>query len=250
MKAQNETDLGANRTGIATSPIDSRRLIEASEKLIPSDGDAMALAPVRQLYARESEPLGTMPPPASAKEALKTVFKAIQGEKATVLIDKLGERLAFERTGTRLYEGLLGKYDAFGSWPRGPSREHLELFHAQELAHFELLRDTLEKMGSDPTVITPSADLHAVITQGAVQAMGDPRVDLKQGLEAILVAELADNACWENLVRLARSLQLEELAEGFRVCLEEEELHLATVQGWLMASLEKEAGVELQPLPA
>jgi hypothetical protein len=48
-----------------------------------------------------------VPPPTSMKGMAKSALQALKGEKATVLIDKLAERLAFERTGTRLYETLI-----------------------------------------------------------------------------------------------------------------------------------------------
>ena len=37
---------------------------------------------------------------------LKTALNKLVGVSPEVLIDKLGERLAFERTGTRLYDAL------------------------------------------------------------------------------------------------------------------------------------------------
>jgi hypothetical protein len=57
---------------------------------------------------------------------VRAAAKAMKGEKPTLLLDKLGERLAFERSGTRLYEALVSKHDAFGSFSGGPSREDLE----------------------------------------------------------------------------------------------------------------------------
>jgi hypothetical protein len=43
------------------------------------------------------------------KGVAKTGMQKLTGKKPEVLIDKLGARLAFERTGTRLYDALLGK---------------------------------------------------------------------------------------------------------------------------------------------
>src|SRR5688572_21245640 len=99
------TDIGANRTGIKTSPANARKLVEAAAQAIPDpDPDAPAFLKERILASRASEPVGTMPPPASLKGALKSAVKAIQGEKMTVLLDLIGERLAFERSGVRLYD--------------------------------------------------------------------------------------------------------------------------------------------------
>ena len=43
----------------------------------------------------------------------------------------------------------------------------------------------------------------------------DPRVDLRQSLEAILMAELVDNDSWQNLVRLAAGYGEHPLAARF-----------------------------------
>src|SRR5215208_434842 len=95
------TDTGANRTGIAASPLDSKKMIEASSGASAADGGPERLAAFRAEASKQAPPQGTMPPPASIKGAAKTAVKKLQGEKANVLLDKLGERLAFERSGVR-----------------------------------------------------------------------------------------------------------------------------------------------------
>ena len=44
------------------------------------------------------------------------------GSTANTLSGQQGERLAFEGSGTRLYEALVLKDDAFGSFAGGPSK--------------------------------------------------------------------------------------------------------------------------------
>jgi hypothetical protein len=75
-------------------------------------GSAQDIAQVRIAYAKEAEPLGSVPQPAGLKNKVQTAVKAVVGEQPTLLMDKLGERLAFERSGTRLYEVLLAKHNA------------------------------------------------------------------------------------------------------------------------------------------
>jgi rubrerythrin len=236
------TNPGTNRTGLATSPLMAGELVEATRETVPSmRGDATSLATVRISYAKQAEPPGHMPPPASLKEAAKTVVKALKGQKATVFLDKLGERLAFERSGVRLYDALISKLDAFGSWPGGPSRADLEEIRAEEREHFLMLERSMKELGSDPTAVTPSANAQAVISKGLPALLGDARTDLRQGLEAILVAELVDNDCWENLIDLARTLGQEDLAARMTGALEEEKDHLSRVRAWIAASLAREA---------
>ena len=49
-------------------------------------------------------------------------LQALKGGPPTQFLDKLGERLAFERTGVRLYEALISKHEALGSFAGGPDR--------------------------------------------------------------------------------------------------------------------------------
>ena len=109
MSKQTVADVGMNRTGIKTSPIDSKDIIQEAARATPSSpGDGQGILDVRKQYAREAaEGLGSVPPPSSLKGMAKTAVDMLKGGKPTVFIDKLGERLAFERTGVRLYEGAL-----------------------------------------------------------------------------------------------------------------------------------------------
>jgi rubrerythrin len=226
-------DTGMNRTGIATSPIEAPKTIQGAEEGKGPALDGAAAALIRSTYAREAERVGTVPPPASLKGAAKTVLKALQGEKASVFLDKLGERLAFERTGARLYELALVKAEAYPSWPGGPSREELLEIQRDELSHFGLLQSCIEKLGADPTAMTPSADIAANLSKGIPQVLADPRTDLRQCLEGLLVAELADNACWESLIELAQEAGQEEMVTAFHAALRREEVHLSRVKEWL-----------------
>src|SRR4051812_40402960 len=121
------TTIGRNRTGIATSPSAAADLLEITRQTPPSrPGDEAGMAALRVAYARAGEPPGSMPPPVTIKGMAKSALKLLQGKNAALLLDKLGERLAFERTGARLYEALLSKLEAYGSWPGGPSRAEIE----------------------------------------------------------------------------------------------------------------------------
>ena len=230
----NGTVTGMNRTGIALSPIDSKELIEAALNTTPSmEGSDETASAMRLDYASDSEPVGTVPPPASVKGAVGTVVKAVKGESMSVFMDKLGERLAFERTGTRLYEALVTKFKASKPLPGGPTLEDLLEIQADEHRHFDLLRETMKKLGGDPTAVTPSADVAAVASMGLPQVISDPRTTLKQGLEAILVAELVDNDGWLLLATLAERMGHKDLAEKFREALAQEQEHLVLVRSWV-----------------
>jgi rubrerythrin len=162
-------------------------------------------------------------------------MKAVMGAKPTLLMDKLGERLAFERSGTRLYEALVSKHDAFGSFAGGPRKGDLEGILREEHEHFTMLSSTIEQLGGDPTAVTPSANLHATASRGIAQVIVDPRTTLLQSLEAILIAELADHACWEALIALAQQAGEDTLVKPFKQALVTEQEHLVKVRAWLAA---------------
>jgi rubrerythrin len=156
--------------------------------------------------------------------------------RPTQFVDKLGERLAFERTGVRLYGALISKFDTFGSFEGGPTREALVEIMNQEYQHFMLLTEAVAQVGGDPTVVTPSADLHATMTNGVMAVMVDPRTSLAQCLEAALLAELADNAAWEALAELAMQNGEDDLAARFEAARSQEAVHLENVKSWIAAA--------------
>ncbi|MGC4066783.1 MAG: ferritin-like domain-containing protein [Polyangiaceae bacterium] len=239
-------EVGLNRTGIVTSPTLSDEMIEGTRQFLPdSTGDERDISRVRESYAKVSEPLGSVPPPSGAVPILKAAAKGLQGLRPTQFLDKLGERLAFERTGVRLYSALLSKYDAFGGFDGGPSRAKIEEIMLEEYGHVGLLTEAIRKLGGDPTVMTPSADLHANLSKGILEVMVDARTTFAQCLEAILVAELADNECWSTLSVLAEQQGDEELSSAFVSAREAEAEHLSSVRLWLASAQKRPEPLEV-----
>lgn len=230
------TDLGINRTGIALSPLDGPATAEGANAGLPSSlGTARAIAERRIDHAHDAQPIGHMPPPATLRGVTRAALGVIQGHKPAVLLDKLAERLAFERTGVRLFDGLIAKFEASGSWRGGPTVEELARFREHEARHLALMKETLEDLGADPTAMTPSADLVGVEGLGVLQVIADPRTTLAQALHAHLIAELADVAGWELLISLTEGLGHEALVARMRDALANEVLHRESVQRWLAA---------------
>jgi rubrerythrin len=215
-------DRPINRTGVATSPKLAEEQAAGSRRTPPSSpGDETEIAKLRAVYQKEGALVGSLPPepvPSSPIEA--------------VLLDKLGERCAFERTGTRYYEALVQKHRTEGI-KKDPSPSELQHFRDEEFAHFELLRRAILKLGGDPTVETPAANIAGVTSKGVGLVLTDPRTTFTQCLEAILVAELADNDGWELLANVAKAAGKKELAEACQGALKEEQNHLQHVRRWL-----------------
>jgi rubrerythrin len=159
-----------------------------------------------------------------------------RSDDLALLTDKLGERLAFERAGARLYEALLSKLDSYGPFEGGPERADLEEIRSEEHEHFLMVREAITDLGGDPAAPTPSANLIALTCRGVQAAIHDPRVDLQQSLEAILVAELADNAGWEMLISIAENAGKLQLAESFKNALQSEAEHVEKVQNWIKSA--------------
>lgn len=150
-----------------------------------------------------------------------------------VFLDKLSERLAFERMGTRLYDALLTKCEALDDSSGMPTVADLQEIREEEYRHFELLTQAITELGGDPTVQSPCADVTAVASTGILQVLTDPRTTMSQCLSAILTAELTDNAGWEMLIDVADELGYEDLSSRFTEALNNEQRHLLNVQSWL-----------------
>jgi hypothetical protein len=227
--------VGQNRSGGLRVPEMTLEQMAASEEFEPSSpGDASGIALMRVEYAKAGEPAATMPPPLGVKQLAKSALGALTGNP-NVLLDKLGERLAYERSGVRLYEALLSKLDAYGAFRDGPSRDDLQHILDEELEHFHLLAQTIERLGGDPTAVTPSANVQATASKGIAAVLVDPRMSFLQSLEVMLTVELADNDCWAALIELAAAAGDAEAAESFDEALQHEREHLMRVRAWVAA---------------
>jgi hypothetical protein len=236
---EQSVDIGMNRTGMATALKEAKKMADGAVEYGPSTlGGSEAIRLIHRNYYEDATPVGNVPPPKSIKGMLKSGVEAMKGNKPTVLLDKLGERLAFERTGTRLYEAILEKFDAFGGWDGGPTRDELQQHHDEELRHFHLIKESITSLGGDPTVMTPSADITGVASEGLLKVITDPRTSLPESLEALLTAELVDNDSWQMLIALTNSLGHDRLSKDFQGALEAEHRHLESVRRWLSLGLE------------
>lgn len=199
-------------------------------------------AAMRGQYVDEADRIGSIPLPGTVKGALSTMMDKLSGDRPEVLIDKLGERLAFERTGTRLYDAMITKCQRLETADVDPDMMvMLQRIRDEEAQHMALVDSAIRTIGADPTAMTPCADVAAVATMGVLQVVNDPRTSLPQCLNALLIAELTDNAGWELLIKLARASGHTDMATSFAQALAEEEQHMMTVKGWLQRAVVTEA---------
>ncbi len=216
---QEMVTLGKNKTGSRMNPDLAKEMLNNSQELTTENMDtSLSIDDLRSEYIDEAGPIGSVPP---------TNQSELPNPALVQLLDKLGERMAFERSGVRLYEAVLTKCRA--SKLELPLAR-LEQIQQQELEHYLLLQTAIEDLGADPTAQTPCADVIGVQSMGLIQTVTDPRTNVAQCLGALLTAELTDNAGWELLMDLARAAGQERTADSFQRALEQEAEHLDTVK--------------------
>ena len=227
MNMEMQTEVGMNHSGMLVAEDGGEKMLENTELTKPRSGDETDLAKIRLQYAKEADPVGTLPEPQ-------------QSGVMAVLMDKLGERMAFERAGTRLYDALMVKCAADPS--KLVAAKELKHIRDEEAVHFALVGAAIQALGGDPTAQTPGADVAGVEGMGLMQVLNDPKTTVAQALHAILVAEMTDNAAWDELIELTTEAGNEDLVERFTQAREEEREHLVKVQEWYKAATLAAAG--------
>ncbi len=225
------SSLGLNKTGIKTSPLLSKQMVTGMEEFrkMPLD-ESITANEFRQAYISESGEAAKVPAPATAKGAISSGMQMLKGNDPRILIDKLGERIAFERTGVRLYDALITKCELLDT---EETVSRLRTFREEEAHHFEIVRDVMEKLGGDSTAMTPCANTAGVASMGLLQVISDPRTTVAQCVQAILIAELADNDAWDLLIQLADEAGLAEQVKQFQIAKDNEDTHLEFMREWL-----------------
>ena len=229
----NKTSMGVNRTGAATSPKHTKQLHEASARVKKPSMDGRAIVEVRRSYVNGGT-IGSVPHPVTARGVGKAIMEMLRGARAPALTDRISERLCSERSAIRLYEALIAKEEATGSWPGGPTRKDLEMLREEEIQNYRHLYQQARSLGLDPTALSPSANLAGVALSGVFDVLADPRTDFRQCMEAMLIAEHADNAYWESLFNLAQQMGHEEMAAGFYSALAIEARHTSLIRSWVL----------------
>ncbi len=238
---ENTVETGLNRTGLDMAPASKDDMVRYARTGGTQEPLATAgLEALRREYAMHAERIGSVPVPMRARGVATAVAGALSGHSSAVLVDKLGERLAFERTGVRLYEALEGKVRAA---PGGAlvDLDLLTRMRDDEESHFHLLSRCLVTLGADPTAMTPCADTVGVAASGHLQVVSDPRTTVAQALNSLLMVEMGDNAGWDLLIELAQDGGHSDMAQSFTVALDTERQHLDTVRSWLRQVVLEEA---------
>jgi bacterioferritin (cytochrome b1) len=143
------------------------------------------------------------------------------------VIELLSERLAFERASVKLYEAILQRLRPRGG-PFESVQARLRLIREEEKSHQEWLEEQVRTLGGDPELETDGSLLVRAEWRRIAE---DSESDHEPArlFQALLNAELFDNAGWELLVELADRAQDEEARDAFLQRLHEEQEHLLFV---------------------
>src|SRR5215207_2502499 len=133
---RSEMNMGGNLTGLQTAPEQAEEMIQGAMAAEPSmDGGPEVADAERAQYISEGYPVGSLPMLPVAEEADADSESA----SMALFLDKLSERLAFERMGTRLYDGLINKCQTLDPGATNPSIEELQEIRDEEHQHFLML---------------------------------------------------------------------------------------------------------------
>jgi len=231
--AEEKEHVGMNKTGVQMSPLETKAM-QSDDNIITRvhPGDETQAAVLRQAYIAEGDGLGSIPVPGTMKGMVSMGLNLLKGDKPQILLDKLAERLAMERSATRLYDALLTKLAVMTEGRASINLEQVAAIRGDEARHAVMLAEAIASMGGDPTAMTPSADLVGVEGMGLVQVLNDPRTSLAQSLHALLTAELSDGVGWETLIALADEHEQADMVTQFSLALQQERKHQVMIQTW------------------
>ncbi len=119
------------------------------------------------------------------------------------VLDTLCARLAFERTGVTLYDAVIDKIERNAEPRYHPIVGRLRKIRDEEQEHADWLVEQIRLLGGDPDAATDLAQLETEEGAGIKHVIVDGHQKGIHVLHALLAAELADNAGWDVLVKLA-----------------------------------------------
>jgi bacterioferritin (cytochrome b1) len=119
------------------------------------------------------------------------------------VIDLLCERLAFERSGIRLYDRILATMQGTTDPEVHALQPTMEEHRDEEQEHAAWLETQIRALGGDASVQTECSRLACREAAGIEDIATNDSADLQHLLHALLAAEAMDNAGWDMLVELA-----------------------------------------------
>ena len=167
-------------------------------------------------------------------------------KNAPFVLDVLNARLAFERTGVKLYDSVIEKIERSGDPRFSAIVEELREIRAEEREHAEWLEMQIRGLGGRPDENSDMARLETEEGRGIESVICDGHAKIIHLVHALLAAELADNAGWDVLVQLADEAgdSAAKVELGRRMA--EEAKHLLFIREVVVRAVESEIGRERQ----
>ena len=159
---------------------------------------------------------------------------------AAFVLDVLSGRLVFERTGVKLYDHAMRKIERHGEPRYHAVLGQLHEIRDEEKEHAEWLEAQIRALGGNPDETTDLAQLEAEESTGIQSVIVDGHDKVIHVLHALLAAELADNAGWDLLVKLADDAGDREAQLAFAKRLAEEAKHLLFIREAVVRAAEVE----------
>jgi bacterioferritin (cytochrome b1) len=165
------------------------------------------------------------------------------------VVDLLNERLAFERTGVRLYDTVLARLQVSSEPGFKALARQVQEQRDEEKEHEEWLEEQIRALGGTAHGLSE----HAVLAQA--ESEGVERVirrddSIPHDFHALLTAELADTAGWDLLVQIADEFGDSKAKKEFKKRLQEEEKHLLFVRKTLLELTRKDVSSPEVETPA
>jgi len=167
-------------------------------------------------------------------------MKKLAANNAAMVLDVLSGRLVFERTGVKLYDGVIQKILRSGEPRYHGIVDTLRKHRDEEQEHAEWLAEQIRALGGHPGETTDMAALEAEESTGIQRVILDGHQKVPHLIHALLTAELADNAGWDLLVKLADDAGDREAKVQFMRRLAEEAKHLLFVREAMVRTAEIE----------
>ena len=177
-------------------------------------------------------------------------MKQLAKNNAAFVLDVLSGRLVFERTGVKLYDNAIAKIERAGEPRYQALIGQLREIRQEEAEHAQWLEEQIRGLGGNPDEKTDLAQLEAEESRGIEGIVVDGHDKVIHILHALLAAELADNAGWDLLVKLADDTGDRPAKMAFAKRLAEEAKHLLFVREAVVRAAEVEILGREVPMPS
>jgi bacterioferritin (cytochrome b1) len=167
-------------------------------------------------------------------------MKQLAKRNAAFILDVLSGRLVFERTGVRLYDTVIRKIELQSAPRYHAVLGQLHEIRDEEREHADWLEAQIRALGGNPDEKTDLAQLEAEESRGIESVIVDGHDKVIHLLHALLAAELADNAGWDLLVKLADDTGDRAAKRAFTKRLAEEAKHLLFIREAVVRAAEVE----------